>query len=558
MNSGKKDLVIFTGQSGIKIENCINRLKHSGLDFHLVPLDKYIPEVGGEKKIGKKKFVEVLGSPPSIQSSLWTQTFEQIQNTRQLESTKHDFTFLTFHACYYHQKKTEFVCPVNLNQLMKLKDRTKMIIVLIDDCYDIYRRLMDKGQMYEYVLNSDDSLNTLLESFYNITNLLTWREIEIAFSRKIAQLLNVPMYVISVKHPHFMISRLISEPKESLKILYLSHPISVIRRQVSFARLSEFYSDLSSFIKDALKPDNVVLFVPDTIDECRIKQEKNGSTLYIPEPLPGWLLPFSDRLLSEPLPSKLENINPLNPMRFKYFTATTDTKSAISSSLRILDNRIRNQINSRDFTLVEQSKDGVLVYRPYLAASTHSGVQEEMIYNRDLRVQYGEKKRKTFIITTQEDLGKLRIKKLFTLIEDSDTLPNTANAKEVKESLQALCEKWLVNPTKVLEFYSNSFSIDNTREAIEKVLPDGYNFIKDVVAKESSALTSGKMLQQAEQKERGWAGILEQVAEEDPLIQYASEKGILLSSSDSYDKDVNTFIRDIISKKSTEDESGGE
>ena len=554
MNSGKKGLVIFTGQSGIKVENCIRKLARTGLNYQLVSVDKAIPEISGSE------FVEVLGTPPNIQNLLWTQAYEQIEDILQQDSTKHDFTFLTFHACYYHQKKTEFVCPANLNQLMLLKDRAKLIIVLIDDCYDIYIRLMDKNQMYEDVLNSGDSLNTLVESIYNITNLLTWRETEIAFSRKIAQLLNIPMYVISVNHPHFMISRLISNPRESLKILYLSHPISVIRRQAIFTRLSEFYSELSSFIKNVLQTDNVVLFVPDTIDECRIKQEKqgnNGSDLYLPELTHGWPLTFSDQLLREPLPSKLESINALNPTKYKYSTATTDAKSAISASLRILDKKIRNQINSRDLTLVEQSKDGVLVYRPYFAASTHSGVEEEMIYNCDLRDRYDERERKTYIITTKEDLGKLRIQKLFTLIEDSVKLPDTANHKNIKDNLQALCKEWLSNPTKVLEFYSKNFSVDDTREAIEKVLPAGYTFIKDVIDKKSSALATAKMLLKAEQKKRGWAEILTQVAEEDPLVKYSSEKDILLSSSDSYDKEVKTFIREVIANKSAKDESGG-
>ncbi len=472
MNAEKKDLVIFTGQSGIKIESCISKLARTRLDFQLVPVDRFIPEISG------KTFLEVLEAPPKIQDILWTQAFAQVKDNLQPKSTQHEFTFLTFHACYYHQKKTEFVCPLNLNELMLLKDRARMIIVLIDDCYDIYRRLMDKDQMYEDVLSMDNSLDTLLESICNITNLLTWRETEIAFSRKIAQLLDIPMYVISVKHPGFMISRLISTPEESLKILYLSHPISVIRRQSSSTRLSEFYTEISSFIKDVVKKDSVILFVPDTIDEGRII-ENNDSGLYIPELLAGWPLPFSDELLYEPLPAKLERINPLNPTQYNCSAASSDFQSAISSSLRILNKKIGYQINARDHTLVEQSKDGILVYRPYLAASTHSGVEEEMIYNCDLRDQYGQKERKTYIITTQEDLGKLRIKKLFTLIEHS------VNITEIQdiESLQELCELWLADPKKVLEFYSKSYNIDETTEAIEKLLPEGYKFAKDVVEK---------------------------------------------------------------------------
>ena len=64
MNAVKKDLVIFTGQSGIKIERCIGKLEHLGLDFQFVQVDKLISETSG------KKFVEVLGAPPSIQDIL--------------------------------------------------------------------------------------------------------------------------------------------------------------------------------------------------------------------------------------------------------------------------------------------------------------------------------------------------------------------------------------------------------------------------------------------------------------------------------------------------------
>ncbi len=537
MNAGKKDLVIFTGQSGIKVGSCISKLIRTGLDSQLVSVDKAIPEISG------KTFVEVLGAPRTIQDVLWTKAFKHVINNLQSQSKIHEFTFLTFHACYYHQKRTEFVSPVNLKELMQLEDRTKMIIVLIDDCYDIYRRLMDKDEMYDEVLGSNGSLDSLLESIYNLSDLLTWRETEIAFSGKIAQLLGVPLYVISVKHPDFMVSRLISNPREKVKMLYLSHPISVIRRQGPYDRLPEFYTQLSNFIKDVLEHDNIVLFVPDTIDEYRIKKN-NGGDLYIPEPSTGWLLPFEDKWLCDPLPERLAKINPLNPTQYKYSAASADARTAISSTLRILNRRIGNQINSRDRTLVEQSKDGVLVYRPYLAASTHSGVEQEMIHNCDLRDQYGEKERKTYIITTQEDLGKLRIKELFTLVENSVNITETKDF----ESLQELCEKWLANPEKVVEFYSNSYKIDETIEEIEKILPDGYKFIKYIVNKGSSALSVAKMLRKAEQKKKGWTGIFEQVAEEDPLIEYSIAEDILLSSRDSYDKEIDTFIREVIAK----------
>lgn len=547
MNAGKKDLVIFTGQSGIKLGSCISKLKRTGLDFQLVSVDKALLE------ISDKNFVEVLGTPPSIQEILWTKAFEHVMNLLQSQSEVHEFTFLTFHACYYHQKRTEFVSPVNLKELMQLKDRTKMIIVLIDDCYDIYRRLMDKDEMYDEALSSDKSLYTLLESICNLSDLLIWRETEIAFSGKIAQLLGVPLYVISVKHPDFMVSRLISNPREKLKMLYLSHPISVIRRQRPYERLPEFYTQLSNFITDVLEHDNIVLFVPDTIDEYRIKKN-NGADLYIPDIIGGWPLPFSDKWLHEPLPERLSKINPLNPTQYKYSAASADAKTAISSTLRILNRRIGNQINSRDRTLVEQSKDGIIVYRPYLAASTHSGVEAETIHNCDLRDTYDEKERKTYIITTQEDLGKLRIKKLYTLIEHSANITNNGAIS----SLQELCEQWLADPKKVLDFYGNSYDINEIRGAIEKVLPTDYRFVKDVLDKGSFLLSIGKMLQKDEQRKRGWSGIFQQVAEEDPLIVYSSKEYILLSSQDRYSEETKNFIRDVIASNSLKDKSKGE
>lgn len=533
MSDDEKDIIIFTGQSGIKLESCINKLSaNGGIAYKPIKIDKYMKDICGEK------FVSVLGKPPRIQESLWIQAFNIAKDEIPQSIVQGKYIFLTFHACYFHQRKTDFTCPVSLGDLSQIKHRTKMVIVLLDDCYDIYRRLMIDGQMYDSVMKSDP-LEALSQSLINLVTLLNWRETEIAFSRKIAQLLGVSMYTISVKHASFMISRLITKSEKSLKIFYLSHPISSIRKGAIYPRLPEFYAELNLFIRELLRFDNMVLFVPDTIDELRIVQG-NGEQ-YIPELADGWPLPYQDKWLWRKLPSAFERINPLNPRNYPYSDAKDEVKSAISSQIRILASKIKQQINSRDRTLVEQSKDGIIVFRPYWAASAPSGVMEEAIYNLDLKEQYGENRRKTYMLTTSEDLGKLRIKKLFTLVEDSVNITSDDDIKKVKN----LCDEWLSDSKMISSFFDNSYDTKRIREDIERVLPGNYEFRTVLSGLGEGALAVGKMLHKAEQLDRGWSEIF-QVAKVDPLHSYTAEKERLVCSSDKFEEQFKDFAQGAI------------
>jgi len=311
--------------------------------------------------------------------------------------------------------------------------------------------------------------------------------------------------------------------------------------------------ELYSFIREAMKYDNMVLFVPDAIDELRIKENGEGFE-YTPELLDGWPLPFQEKWLCERLPPKLQQVNPLNPQNFDFSTAEKDIKSAISSTLKALTIKITDQINSRDRTLVEQSKDGVLVFRPYWAASVPSGVEQEMIYNSDLKEQYGESGRKAYMLTTCEDLGKWRIKQLFTLIENSANI----NAKDA-EKLQALCQKWLDEPKRVLEFYDSKYNIGTLRKEIESVLPGDYEFSERLVGTFTGALAGAKMLQKAELRDRGWDEIFKQLAVDDPLSRYTSEDNILISYREKFEKEAENFVRDVvIGKTVVSNEAKGE
>jgi len=532
MKNEQKDIIIFTGQSGINIDSCISRLANDGLQYKFFAIDKIMSQLSGQE------FTDILGMPPKIQESLWTDAFQDFLKTSSAKVEKDRYVFLTFHACYFHQRYKAFISPVNLSELMKLKDRIKMVIMFIDDCYDIYRRLTEDDQMYDYVMKLEP-FDALLQSITNISNLLIWREVENAFSRKIGQLLNVPpIYCISVKHPSFLVSRLIKRAQSELKILYLSHPISAIRK-TGYERTSAFPTELNALIQEVLKYENMILFIPDAIDEYRIKFDSK-SDKYIPEFMEGWPLPFEDQWLCGHLSEKLQGVNPLNPRNFPFSKAEENIQSSISSSLKMLISRIVDQVNARDRTLVEQSKDGVLVFRPYWAAFVPTGVEEEMKYNYDLKARYGETERRAYLMSTHEDTGKWRISHLFTLIEASTNIDDRK-----RKGLELLLQKWLDHSKRVSEFYSKSYNRNLIRKELESVLGD-YEFDRRLVGSFKGALAAGKLLQKAELLKKGWEEIFNQIDVDDPLLRYADKEGVLLCEQQRFQEETRGFIQNVI------------
>jgi len=512
-----RDVILFTGQSGLKIEKCLERLEdYLGQDTPILKIEQEIENVS--KKAFKR---EILSLPPRILEDLWTKAFEKTRKEK-LEPKEGTYFFLTFHASYYHQGKTEFTSPVDLGRLASLSGRTKMVIALIDDCYDIYRRLIDDDEMYEYVMELDP-FEAVLESIMNLFTILSWREIEIAFSRKMASFLGAPFYVVGAKHPLSVFSRLIRQSPEELRIMYLSHPISDVRKG-GYPRLPYFYTELNQFVRRVLKEDDSVLFIPDAIDEKRIlRDEMSGE--YFPQLLNGWPIPFpSDDCLFVTHPHHIMKINPLNPRDFGFHSANRKLRAAISYLLRVLDDKITKQINSRDRTMVEQSRNGIVVYRPYWnGISPSSGVQEELKYNRELKEEYGEDKRRVILVATEEDLGKLRINRLFTEIEDSVSDLDDRIRKEMRK----LSHEWVNDREKVLEFSCEKWNRGAVRASLEGVLSPEYRFEDDYVSSRESALEQGMMRKRYSIRDEGWNEVWNR-------ISLARPYGKLLSTEDQY------------------------
>lgn len=520
----EKDIILFTGQSGIKAEKCIRKLIEKGDLFASIEQEM--------EKISDEKFKEqILAYPPFRQEELWSSAFDQIEKEKISKIEKGKYLFLTFHACYYHQKETTFLSPINFNKLQKITDRVKMVIVLIDDCYDIYRRLLGKGEMYEYIkheskyiVNEKEIIETLkpfdalIESIMNLLDLLSWREIEIAFSRKIAHCLNnIPFYIIGVKHPRSMASRIIRKPCKELKIAYLVHPISEVRKRYH-PRIPEFIGELSEFIKKRLRQEDLVLFVPDTIDEKRIEKENIGkdSYQYMPKLSGSWSLPFQDDWLFVPITPDLQRIEPLNPNDFKFQGAGKAIKSMISSIIKLLETKISSQINARDLSLVESS-NFLLVYRPYWSGKSPSGVEAEMRYNNQLRTRYNQKNRKVIMISATEDMGRLNINTFFR--EVNNIILNESS----KRKLGALCEEWLHDPQKLNEFYEKKWNIKDIKKSVEDTLPDSKNYEFDKKygsSREGTTLKPSHLCDANDILEECWKKVFQKTSMDHPLSKF--------------------------------------
>lgn len=448
------DLVIITGQSGVKVRDCIKRL-----DSEYVSIEDSISEVSGHK------FMDFLGIPQALQYEHWSNAFKSIINKNVLSNS----SCLTFHSVYYHQRKRELFSPIDLSLLEKhLKNKVKMVIVFIDDIYDVYKRLMAPNQMFEEVRNIElmDPLDAIYTSIFNIVSLLNWREMEISMSRSIANLLNTKLYIVSTKHPDFVVKRLLEHPLESLKMYYWSHPISAVR-SVAKKYLAAFVGKLEVLSDRLLENKKTVLFFPTSIDELIIMQPESekGEKFFVPKLDQRWSLPFEDKIIAPPLSPDLEKIEPLNPLNFPFKQDLSDpTTYAISHLLSLLWKILYlKQIISRDYSLVEQSLDGVIAWRPYSFGVRAGGVIGELAYNFSLMGK--QKRRRTIIFSCPEDWNKFLINNLFT-----NLLPSYLVKKP--DDLEESRLKWLQDNVMIEEK-----NFDAIIERLEKeVLPTDYNF----------------------------------------------------------------------------------
>lgn len=468
-------ITICTGPSGVKVKECLERLNRV-----LTESRQVISVEDAITKHANLKFPDFLGLPSPILRQHWIAGAKQAIQEAEKAYQNSTPVFLTFHASYFHQRTRGFIPAIDLENIASLKGKVDKVLVFIDDIYDVYKRLMANGEMYEEV-RLQEPKDAILLSIVNLNILLHWREIETALSYAIANYLGVKAYVVATKHPKEIGKRLIEKDIKDIGIYYLSHPITTIRREAA-VQFPTFVGQLTIVIDTLLSNEDIVLFVPTTIDELAIQQRYFGKELlYVPEIDQRWA--YDNRnTICPPLPKETADIKPINP---RDYIIPKGASKSISLLLNHLWLQIYRHTVSRDYCLVEQSQNGIIAIRPLYEGHLADGVVNEIRHN--LRLMKIDEDRSTYIYGCVDDREKNSVNRLFNDLNDMLSKP--------PDDLDTTKQAWMKRASEVCQLTLPELKMKLENE----VLLQGYDF-KDSVL---SSQWSGELVRKSERLQKG-------------------------------------------------------
>ena len=300
---------------------------------------------------------------------------------------------LCMHLTWYHPETREFFAPVDLRYLQEQRCPIIHIVILIDDIYDMYRRLSEPLNLYDQdahqvlrdgfaKLSDDDSkidlINTDLESLLDdqrirereyrvqgielaISELIAWRRAEMIQAENIARTLECDLTVFGIKHSRQSLEYLVSHPQAPR--IYLSHRITEPRIANKASRkhtqdTGEWapVADEVNTLHQLFVENHQILINPTAIDELRFDNLPSGGGRS-PILAPRWPLPTGDILFGTPSDTDYQH--------FGLLTGDLPPDNLVSSSIaRALSNRIYVEIPFRDHVIVENTPN-LCVFRPF-------------------------------------------------------------------------------------------------------------------------------------------------------------------------------------------------
>ena len=116
----------------------------------------------------------------------------------------------------------------------------------------------------------------------------------------------------------------------------------------------------------------------------------------------------------------------------------------------MLLNHIDTQVVSRDLSMVEQSKNGVIAYRPYFPDKLSTGVKAELSHN--FKLYSKEKERRSIVFNIKNERAISQIKEYFRYVDETiEEIPKNKISEKMK--------KWQSNP-KILEIFRSKNNIN--------------------------------------------------------------------------------------------------
>ena len=398
--SSAGELILLSSISGLDITGCAQRLcdyeqptKPSGpIKVENILIEEASKSVEGTDARPSEGYqmVDVLSLPLSELSSLcdrsWTRMLEQVV-TRPDQSSR--FAIGTFHPVLYHQVTSEFAEPYLAGKIQSItneyrskdKAHVKWIVSIHDDIYDIYRKLMQPGKLFDP--RRRESRNPI-DDIADLRMILDWRDRELAAARAMAVSLDAKHLLFHRKGRLNSLGQILFENKPCI---YYSHPISQPRRDIANKvvkgkcekpdprRGQELIQAIQSFA------DHLALFAaivePTAIDEARLDTGNLGGLMEadlagaIAPPLTNrWPIGEGMRLGGDPSMLNSENTTRLLPLSDEALEALQSVQitnaglAGLKSSIDLLLKEIMRQINVRDRILAAQA-NLIVVFRPF-------------------------------------------------------------------------------------------------------------------------------------------------------------------------------------------------
>lgn len=321
------------------------------------------------------------GFPRETMLEHWNRSYDSLVGKADALVAKADSSspqVLAFHPSYYSARRSELYST--LARPIARKDDFKFdhVVLLIDDIYDVQRRLGSSRDIYDLQKRLDRHLlSQKLDNFRldfgkgtpeeeatwwrlraenlnaTLADIAVWRRFDMVQAELLAQAHECRVTVLGVKHPFRSLQQLLSDPLGTTTT-YLSHPISRPRRAVGSGTVTGWPDVVvsSNRLGDRLAAENVELVMPTSIDEFRVVPAK--STPFEREYRLGPRWPDLS-----PTGAILENKEPANLA----LTPSGQGVEALGTYARALEKMIIGEVPFRDHYLVSNT-DSFFVYRP--------------------------------------------------------------------------------------------------------------------------------------------------------------------------------------------------
>ncbi len=378
---------LVTGIPGTGIKDALTQFReyasNAGHNVEIIDVEHYV--VGDAASALKTAFddfvpgkiANVVRLPRQAQRSVWRQGFRRAMGVAQQHLEDGRDVLVALHASWYLQVSRQFIGVVHPTELRDLEFGA--VINLIDDVFDVAARDTGPERLLtppRDVLKDPDHgpEDALIYWGHSLMELLHWRAIETAFSQMAAEAAGVDrFYVLAVKHPLRTLYDILYD--DSKPVLYLSHPISVLRavwnsdsteeERDRAAPLLQHITELTRGLRN-----HFAVIEPTTIDELRFAGTSLG---------PRW--PHSrsgDLLWTSPNTGLLEQWEKLPEF------VGPELREKAGGVVDSVTEEIARQVNARDHQLVEQS-DTLSLYRPYISGAMSKGMRAEIWHYSRLR-----------------------------------------------------------------------------------------------------------------------------------------------------------------------------